>query len=257
MKIRTKLLGGFLMVVAFLLVSSLIAYVGLTRMAAEIEAVNEEAIEALKAFEIQSAIADTLPPVRRYVYNGDLSGRETFTNLATDVEEHITELRAMDLEGKEAALEDLVERWEELRDELAAILEIADPVGSEEAAADLHTAEGIAGWVHAQSYTFVSISQQRLLRARQKAEATVRNTVLLLGGVALLALVAGLAVGLTVSRSITRAVTTLTQAAERISMGELDTAVALKSKDELGDLAQSFERMRISLKAAMERLKRK
>ena len=256
MKIRTKLLGGFMVMVALLVASSLIAYVGLTRVAAEVEDVNEEAAEAIKAFELQSAIADTLPPVRRYLFNGDPSEKEAFANLVTVVEDHITAMRAMDLEGKENALEHLVERWEELRDELTATLDISNPVGDEEAAARLHRAEGIAGWVHGQSYTFVSISQQRLLRTRQEAAATVRSTLLLLAVVAILALAAGLVVGLTVSRSITTAVVTLTQAAERISMGELDTAVTLKSKDELGDLAQSFERMRISLKAAMDRLRR-
>ncbi len=256
MKIRTKLLGGFLVMAALLLVSSLIAYAGLTRMAAEIEAINEEAAEAIKAFEIQSAIADTLPPVRRYLYNGDPSEKETFANYASVVEDHITEMREMDLEGKENALEHLAERWEELRGELTTIFEIPDPVGNEEATAGLHRAEGIAGWVHGQSYTFVSISQQRLARTRQEAAATVHRTLLLLVVVAVLALAAGLAVGMTVSRSITKSVTTLIQAAERISMGELDAAVTLKSKDELGDLAQSFERMRISLKVAMERLQR-
>lgn len=242
--------------VLLLVIGSLIAYVGLTRMAAAVEAVNEEAAEAIKAFEIQSAIANTLPPARRYLSNGDPSEREAFANLVTVVEDHITEMRAMDLEGKESALEHVVERWEELCDELSAILAIANPVGNEDAAARLHRAEGIAGWVHGQSYTFVSISQQRLLRTREEASVTVRNTLLLLVVVTVLALAAGLAVGLTVSRSITNAVTTLTQAAERISMGELDAAVALESKDELGDLAQSFERMRISLKTAMDRLQR-
>jgi methyl-accepting chemotaxis protein len=256
MKIRTKLLGGFLMVVALLLTSSLIAYAGLTRMAAEVEAVNEEAAQAIKAFEIESAIDNTLAPVRRYLYNSNPSEKEAFANLVNVVEDHITEMRAMDLKGKENALEHLVERWEELRNELNAVLEIPNPVGNEEATAGMHRAEGIAGWVHGQSYTFVSISQQRLARARQEAAGTVRSTLLLMMVVAVAALSAGLAVGLMVSRSITSAVTTLIQAAERISMGELDVEVALQSRDELGDLAQSFERMRVSLKAAMERLPR-
>jgi len=254
MTIRVKLLGGFMMVVVLLLVSSLIAYAGLTRMAAEVDAVNKEAAEAIKAFEIESAIEDTMAPVRRYLYNGSPSEKEAFANLVSVVEDHITEMRAMDLEGKENALEHLVERWEELRDELNAILKIRNPVGNEEATAGMHRAEGIAGWVHGQSYTFVSISQQRLARAREEANAAVRSTLLLLVAVAVIALCAGLAVGLMVSRSITTAVTTLIQAAERISMGELDAEITLQSKDELGDLAQSFERMRVSLKAAMDRL---
>jgi len=256
MKIRTKLLGGFLMVATLLMVSSLIAYVGLTRMAAEVEAVDEEAAEVIKAFEIQSAIADTLTPVRRYLSSGDRSEKEAFANLAAVLEDHITEMRGMDLKGeeKETLLEYIATRWPELRDELTAVLNIYNPVGNEEAADHLHRAEGIANWMHGQSYTFVSVSQLRLLRTREEADATVRSTLLLMVTVAVVALVGGLAVGLMVSRSITTAVATLIQAAEHISMGELDTAVALNSKDELGDLAQSFERMRVSLKAAMDRL---
>lgn len=257
MKIRTKLLGGFILVVVCLLVSNLIAYIGLTRVAVRVEAVNQEATETIKAFEVQSAIADTLPPVRRYLSNGDPSEREAFTNLVAVVEDKIAELKTMELEGKASVLEHLEERWAELRDELAKIMDTPNPVGNTEVAARLHIAEGIADWVHGQSYTFVVISQQRVLRTRQEADATVRSTLLLLVVVAMLALAAGLAVGLAVSHSITTAVTTLTQAAERISMGDLDAGVVLKSKDELGELAQSFERMRASLKAAMERLQRR
>jgi len=258
MKIRTKLLGGFLLVVAFLLVGHLLAYIGLTRVAGEVGAVSEEAAEAIKAFEIQSAIADTMRPVRRYVDSGDPAEKETFTNLVAVVEDRIAEMQAMKLEGKESALEHLAEGWVELRDELTAIMDIRNPAGtnSEQAATRLRKAEGLADWVHGYSYTFVVTTQQRLLRTRQEAEATVRSTLLLLAVVAVLALAAALAVGLTVSRSITHAVSVLAQAAERISLGELDVAVVLKSKDELGDLAHSFERMRVSLKAAMERLRR-
>ena len=42
---------------------------------------------------------------------------------------------------------------------------------------------------------------------------------------------------------------------DRISMGDPDAAVGVSSKDETGDLAKSIERTRISLKAAMERLR--
>ncbi|MDY7041143.1 MAG: MCP four helix bundle domain-containing protein, partial [Chloroflexota bacterium] len=168
MKIRTKLLSGFLLVVVLLLVSSLIAYAGLTRVAAEVETVNEETAEAIKAFEIQSAIADTLPPVRRYLSSGDPSEKEAFADLVTVVEDHIAEIKTMELRGKEDVFERLETRWAELRDELTAIMDLSNPVGNEEAAARLHVAEGIADWVHGQSYTFVIISQQRVLRTRQE-----------------------------------------------------------------------------------------
>jgi len=58
------------------------------------------------------------------------------------------------------------------------------------------------------------------------------------------------------ARSITAPITQLIKVTDRISMGDLDVAVGVTSKGEIGDLAQSIERMRISLKAALERLRR-
>jgi methyl-accepting chemotaxis protein len=44
--------------------------------------------------------------------------------------------------------------------------------------------------------------------------------------------------------------------ADDISRGRLDTKVLIQSNDEVGELGRSLERMRASLKAAMNRLNR-
>jgi methyl-accepting chemotaxis protein len=44
--------------------------------------------------------------------------------------------------------------------------------------------------------------------------------------------------------------------ADDISRGRLDTIVSIQSNDEVGELGRSLERMRASLKAAMNRLSR-
>jgi HAMP domain-containing protein len=273
MKIRTKLLVGFMLVVVFLVISSAIAYIGLTRMATAIgalntaiESVNQEATAAMKALEVQIAIADAAAPVRRYVNNGDRRAEEEFTERAAIVESQIAEMRAMGLggEGEESEIEYLAKQWSDQYDDLAAILEISDPVGNPIAVSSLNKVEATASLLRRHSLDVVFASQDRLQETREEADTTSKAADAIVGStlqwliiVAVLALAAGLIVGLTVSRSITNAVTTLTQAAERISMGELDAAVTLESKDEMGDLAQSFERMRVSLKTAMDRLQRR
>ncbi|MFD1134832.1 sensor histidine kinase [Paenibacillus urinalis] len=55
-----------------------------------------------------------------------------------------------------------------------------------------------------------------------------------------------------VSRSIIKPVQELMQAAEQISSGALDQPIYVRRKDELGQLAASFERMRLKLKASAE-----
>ena len=61
---------------------------------------------------------------------------------------------------------------------------------------------------------------------------------------------------LLVARTISTPIRSLTLAAEKISLGEIDLPIEVKSGGEIGDLAASLERMRFSIKAAMKRLRR-
>lgn len=79
---------------------------------------------------------------------------------------------------------------------------------------------------------------------------------------ALFPIVALIAVGLLaavafspfVARGIIRPIRRLTDMAGRMSTGNLETPFEIESRDEIGELARSLERMRASLKAAMARL---
>ncbi len=59
------------------------------------------------------------------------------------------------------------------------------------------------------------------------------------------------------SRSVIRPIRYLSEVADRISMGDLDTPIQIKAKGEVGLLAESIERMQTSVKAAIERLQKK
>jgi methyl-accepting chemotaxis protein len=59
------------------------------------------------------------------------------------------------------------------------------------------------------------------------------------------------------SRSVIRPILYLSEVADKISMGELDTPIRVKAKGEVGILAESIERMQTSVKAAIERLQRR
>ncbi len=62
---------------------------------------------------------------------------------------------------------------------------------------------------------------------------------------------------LALSRGITDAVRYLLVATDRISHGDLERPVELRRDDELGQIATAVERMRISLREGMERLRRR
>jgi methyl-accepting chemotaxis protein len=49
----------------------------------------------------------------------------------------------------------------------------------------------------------------------------------------------------------------LTDAADRISVGELDVVIDIRSRDEIGSLAEAVTRMQDSLRYSIERLRKK
>jgi methyl-accepting chemotaxis protein len=59
------------------------------------------------------------------------------------------------------------------------------------------------------------------------------------------------------SRSVIRPILYLSEVADKISMGELDTPIQVEAKGEVLVLAESIERMQTSVKAAIERLQRR
>jgi len=56
---------------------------------------------------------------------------------------------------------------------------------------------------------------------------------------------------------LTRNIQYLTEAADRISVGDLEAEIEVKSKDEIGSLAEAISRMQDSLRFSIERLRRR
>jgi len=59
-----------------------------------------------------------------------------------------------------------------------------------------------------------------------------------------------------VARTISNPIKSLTLAAEKISLGETDHEIEVKGGGEIGELANSLERMRLSIRIAINRLQR-
>ena len=82
---------------------------------------------------------------------------------------------------------------------------------------------------------------------------SVLTPILIVMGLAL-GLAAAFATGL--SARLLRPILAATDQANRISLGDLDRQIELTSNDEIGDLLHSLERMRVSLKSMVSRLRR-
>ncbi|WP_045234590.1 HAMP domain-containing protein, partial [Deinococcus pimensis] len=87
--------------------------------------------------------------------------------------------------------------------------------------------------------------------------AATRRSTLMLFGLTLVILVSAAFFAIRTGRRIVQPIETLVAAADKISLGQLDTPVSAERNDEIGDLARALERMRLSLEAAMERLRKR
>ncbi|MFP4573127.1 MAG: HAMP domain-containing protein, partial [Desulfobacterales bacterium] len=56
---------------------------------------------------------------------------------------------------------------------------------------------------------------------------------------------------------LSRSIQYLTEAADRISVGDLEAEIEIRSKDEIGSLADAISRMQDSLRFSIERLRRR
>lgn len=101
--------------------------------------------------------------------------------------------------------------------------------------------EGKAGVTH------VGIWEDRI-------EDEIYRTIVPIVGLVALILLAGVVFSVFLARGIVHPIRQLTDIAVSISLGNLDTPIDIESRDEIGELARSLERMRASLKAAMVRL---
>jgi len=102
-------------------------------------------------------------------------------------------------------------------------------------------------------YEFTRPMNQMTEQAREQTQKTQTFLLFVIGGTLLL-------IGVLVSlygHIVTQRIKYLTEAAERISVGELDMDIDIKSNDEIGDLGEAISRMQDSIRLSLERLRRR
>ncbi|MCX5999356.1 MAG: HAMP domain-containing protein [Chloroflexi bacterium] len=101
------------------------------------------------------------------------------------------------------------------------------------------------GWVMLlQQPTSIALAPLDGLQTMQTdLDHSSQNVALTLGIVALVVIAGALATAILLTRSITRPVAKLRDVADKVSMGDMSTTVAVESDDEIGDLAEAFGRM--------------
>jgi len=157
-------------------------------------------------------------------------------------------------------------------DEFGKIVMVGPPGEQHREASDFYLAKDESGILKERIFTFAPVSKtpygiiysaqtEDFMLPVKTLEERIGNLILetrnivvgVFGGTLLLI---GIIMLLYVQR-ITSRIKSLTDVTNRISIGELEAHVEVKSKDEIGELAEAISRMQESIRLAIERLRRR
>ena len=105
--------------------------------------------------------------------------------------------------------------------------------------------------------TYIDEFRSPIVRLQERFQKGAQEQMIAIGIVATIALLLAIVAAIFFSRRITQPLLHLAEVADRISMGDLRARIEVKTRDEIGLLAEALRRMQISLKAAIERLRRR
>lgn len=98
---------------------------------------------------------------------------------------------------------------------------------------------------------FTDEGQTGVSTAQNSINSTLNSVLVIVVVIMITAIIIGFALAIIITRAITRPLGQITQAAENVASGNLDQHVSVKSRDEIGRLADAFNIMLESLKNTM------
>ena len=165
-----------------------------------------------------------------YFWHSELEGRtERYKSMSAGSKAEL----AQRLETSHLEFNDL---YEEYRDKLQA----REPINQEESKERMD--EAVANYATALDALQNEVDKGMKLTLEEAEHIQTRILFLMVGFTATAAIL-GAALAWWLIRSVTRPVRRLAEAAEKVSMGDLDVEISIDSQDEIGDLAAAFERM--------------
>lgn len=102
---------------------------------------------------------------------------------------------------------------------------------------------------------FISVEKKLINKRQNKAESSAKNAVWLIGSGTLIAILLVLLIGRQAALAISRPIFKFIKVAEDVAEGDLSKSLLIDSKDEIGMLAKTFDKMTSSLKEAARRQK--
>jgi signal transduction histidine kinase len=272
MTFKKKLLFAFLiMMVPLFLVGGLSIWTFLQVYSA-LQDLEPKYLQAFILGEIETAINRELKETSDYLTEGDPDAREELVQIHNLVSEKIGDWKTMvstskvqnlpplekiDFPVKEAKdVEDVESLYLQINKEIQEILSLYDHGEKEKAITLMEKIleQKTLKSFEAKIQDLIHASKQASLIALQTINRLEKDSQLILSMGIFCSLILGILFAIVISLSISRPVEELKKATEIFGEGHLDYRISLKSSDEIGILARSFDEMAKKLRDSQERL---
>lgn len=245
--IGTKIGAGYALALLALIVIGVTSYISVTRFLASADSVKQSYTIIGHIDRLHNALARVQSGQRGYVITADPTFLDPYNDGLAAIEEEMNGLRARiatpAVEESFAKLVPLVAKRVQFAKEIVELVRNNDqPAAVKRVVA--REGETVMGEIEQVTGRMRTISTD-LLRARTDDEnSNARGTILTITvGIAAAAVVLA-TVGFLIVRSISSPLRSITTAAEKIAIGDLDVAVGANGRgDEVGVLAHAFSRM--------------
>lgn len=251
MNIRTKLIGGFGLVIVMLVVVFGIGWNGLNSLdAAADEIVHEQLPKDVEIRDLQLQIALQGELYMEYA----LTGEEEFLHEAREKTNVILE-EAADLEERLdgepellSALQQVELEFTQLNREEEEFVSLYISGDIAEAIEHLHLVAAEEAQIEEELATLAHEIELGMEESFQAAEGAHDRAVQMMIAVTVLAVMVALAVAFLISQGISNGAAAINRILQQIAAGDLRTLVNVKSSDEIGDMGRSCNEMIVNLR---------
>ncbi|HSW57810.1 MAG TPA: methyl-accepting chemotaxis protein, partial [Dehalococcoidales bacterium] len=257
LNIGPKIIGGFSIVIVLMLAVSTIGYLGMKNFDKSLTEVNTRNSEDFYWSNWKAEITRSALNYQAFFSTGDERWLQEARNRITRAEENQAALskivggeRILDFQTISGWVNDIMNTYQARADEIllgdrstTRTAQVINEVGT-----DL---DAVVNTINAT----IKSSQTRTARAIKQTEESQSLFTLLIIGISGIALLAALAIGILVSVRISSGVKKVKGALQKMAAGDLTVNVSIKDRDEVGDMALSYNDMQKKLSQLVSQFK--
>ena len=250
MTIGKKLIGGFVAVAILLVLVSGITYISIDRMKnSYADLLERRTVLYGNAKDIQYNAVQQVSSLQGYFLDQDpnvlLYVKTANTSLSDLVTQSLSMVTTPDQQEKLTKLAELNQEFRQKADHVLTIL-VSDPDTAIETIS--YQLVPMGREMEARASEIALDQFNRMNEGKEAVNRELASIAVIVLGVSLFAVLLAVLLGVVISRKIVKPMVAMARAAEQMAAGDLSVAdIQVKNRDEIGDLAQSFNQMKRNL----------